>query len=91
MKHLRREFDSLAEGAILVLTVGDALGVPVEFTPRNELEQNPVTVCWHGRKFCVSVLRQNQEWHEINVHTWGRYPLTNPVPGGWMVCAPLAA
>ena len=43
MTHLRREFDSLAEGAILGLTVGDALGVPVEFTPRNELEQTAVT------------------------------------------------
>ena len=45
----------------------------------------------HGRKFCVSDLRQSQKWHENNVHTWGRYPLTTPVPGGWMVCAPLAA
>ena len=43
MTHLRQEFDLLAEGAILGLTVGDALGVPVEFVPRQELRQNPVT------------------------------------------------
>ena len=35
------------------------------------------------RKFCVSVFRQNQEYHIINVHDWGLFPLATAFPGGW--------
>ena len=38
---------------------------------------------WHGRKFCVSVIRQNQEYHVINVHDGGLIPLVNVLPAGW--------
>lgn len=36
-----------------------------------------------GGKFCVSVFRQNQEYHIINVHDWGLFPLVTTFPGGW--------
>ena len=36
-----------------------------------------------GGKFCVSVFRQNQEYHIINVHDWGLFPLATSFPGGW--------
>lgn len=36
-----------------------------------------------GGKFCVSVFRQNQEYHIINVHDWGLFPLVTAFPGGW--------
>ena len=36
-----------------------------------------------GGKFCVSVFRQNQEYHIINVHDWGLFPLATAFPGGW--------
>jgi len=32
----------VARGALLGLSVGDALGVPHEFRPRHEMERNPV-------------------------------------------------
>ena len=32
------------------------------------------------RKFCVSEFRQNQEFHVINVHNEGLFPLTTPLP-----------
>ena len=35
------------------------------------------------RKFCVSIFRQNQEYHIINVHDWGLFPLATAFPGGW--------
>ena len=35
------------------------------------------------RKFCVSVFRQNQEYHIINVHDWGLFPLATAFPGSW--------
>ena len=35
------------------------------------------------RKFCVSVFRQNQEYHIIHVHDWGLFPLSTAFPGGW--------
>ena len=38
---------------------------------------------WPGGKFCVSVFRQNQEYHIINVHDWGLFPLATAFPGGW--------
>ncbi len=38
---------------------------------------------WPLRKFCVSVFRQNQEYHIINVHDWGLFPLATAFPGGW--------
>lgn len=38
---------------------------------------------WPLRKFCVSVLRQSQEYHIINVHDWGLFPLATAFPGGW--------
>ena len=37
----------------------------------------------HGGKFCVSVFRQNQEYHVINVHAEGLFPLVNSFPAGW--------
>ena len=36
----------------------------------------------HGRKFCVSDIRQNQEFHIINVHDGGLFPLSISVPAG---------
>ena len=36
-----------------------------------------------GGKFCVSVFRQNQEYHIINVHDWGLFSLSISFPGGW--------
>ena len=36
-------FEDTVKSAILGLVVGDALGVPVEFQSREELEQAPVT------------------------------------------------
>ena len=36
-----------------------------------------------GGKFCVSVFRQNQEYHIIHVHDWGLFPLATAFPGGW--------
>ena len=35
------------------------------------------------REFCVSDFRQNQEYHVINVHDGGLFPLSTPVPEGW--------
>ena len=35
------------------------------------------------REFCVSDFRQNQEYHVINVHDGGLFPLVTPVPEGW--------
>ncbi len=35
------------------------------------------------RKFCVSVFRQNQEYHIMHVHDWGLFPLGTAFPGGW--------
>ena len=32
------------------------------------------------RKFCVSEFRQNQEFHVINVHNDGLFPLTTTLP-----------
>ena len=32
------------------------------------------------RKFCVSEFRQNQEFHVINVHNDGLFPLTTSLP-----------
>ena len=34
-------------------------------------------------KFCVSVFRQNQEYHVINVHDEGLFPLVISLPAGW--------
>lgn len=36
-------FENTVKSAIFGLVVGDALGVPVEFMGRRNLEQNPVT------------------------------------------------
>lgn len=36
-----------------------------------------------GGKFCVSDIRQSQEYHVINVHIWGLFPLAASFPGGW--------
>ena len=38
---------------------------------------------WHGGKFCVSVFRQNQEYHVFNVHDGGLFPLVTSLPEGW--------
>ena len=35
------------------------------------------------RKFCVSDIRQNQEYHIIHVHDCGLFPLSTAFPGGW--------
>ena len=35
-----------------------------------------------GGKFCVSVFRQNQEYHIINVHAEGLFPLVTTLPEG---------
>ena len=45
----------------------------------------------HGRKFCVSGFRQTQEYRICNVHDRGVFPFLTGFPGGWAVCAPLAA
>ena len=34
------------------------------------------------REFCVSVFRQNQEYHVFNVHDGGLFPLSTSVPEG---------
>lgn len=34
------------------------------------------------RKFCVSDIRQNQEYHIIHVHDGGFFPLSTAFPGG---------
>lgn len=36
----------------------------------------------HGRKFCVSDIRQNQEFHMMHVHDWGLFPLSASIPAG---------
>ena len=36
-----------------------------------------------GGKFCVSVFRQNQEYHVINVQDGGLFPLVTSLPEGW--------
>ena len=36
-----------------------------------------------GGKFCVSVFRQNQEYHVFNVHEGGLFPLVTSLPEGW--------
>ena len=36
-------FEEIVKSAMFGLVVGDALGVPVEFQSREELEQDPVT------------------------------------------------
>ena len=38
---------------------------------------------WPLRKFCVSDIRQNQEYHITNVHDWSLFPLAIDFPGGW--------
>ena len=35
------------------------------------------------REFCVSVFRQNQEYHVFNVHDGGLFPLVTSLPEGW--------
>ena len=39
-----------------------------------------ITAIWLLRKFCVSEFRQNQEFHVINVHNDGLFPLTTTLP-----------
>ena len=34
-------------------------------------------------KFCVSVFRQNQEYHIFNVHDGGLFPVIISLPAGW--------
>ena len=36
------------------------------------------------RKFCVSVFRQNQEYHVFKVHGEGLFPLSTALPAGWV-------
>ncbi len=38
---------------------------------------------WPLRKFCVSDIRQNQEYHVNNVNDGGLFPLSSAFPGGW--------
>ena len=38
---------------------------------------------WPLGEFCVSVFRQNQEYHIFNVHDGGLFPLVNFLPAGW--------
>ena len=47
-----------------------------------EYEAN-IVAAGPGRKFCVSDIRQSQEYHVINVHIWGLFPLVTAFPGGW--------
>ena len=35
------------------------------------------------REFCVSDFRQNQEYHVINGHDGGLFPLVTSLPEGW--------
>ena len=35
------------------------------------------------REFCVSVFRQNQEYHVFNVQDEGLFPLVTFLPEGW--------
>lgn len=42
MPEAQNRFSQFVEGAILGLTVGDALGVPAEFMPRSALRRDPV-------------------------------------------------
>ena len=44
-----------------------------------------------GGKFCVSVFRQNQEYHIINVHDGAYSPWLHPSRKVGAVCAPRAA
>ena len=44
---------------------------------RDRLFQRPL------RKFCVSVIRQNQEYHIFKVHGAGLFPLSTVLPTGW--------
>ena len=44
-----------------------------------------------GEKFCVSVFRQNQEYHIINVHDGAYSPWLHPSRKVGAVCAPRAA
>ena len=46
--------------------------------------KNRLIVCGygHGRKFCVSDIRQSQKYHMINVHIWGLFPLVTAFLGG---------
>ena len=44
-----------------------------------------------GGKFCVSVFRQNQEYHVINVHDGAYSPWLHPSRKVGAVCAPRAA
>ena len=46
---------------------------------------------WPGGKFCVSVFRQNQEYHVINVHDGAYSPWLHPSRKVGAVCAPRAA
>ena len=46
---------------------------------------------WHGGKFCVSIFRQNQEYHVFNVHGGAYSPWLLFSRKGGAVCAPLAA
>ena len=38
---------------------------------------------WLLVEFCVSEFRQTQEYHVINVHDGGLFPLSTVFPGGW--------
>ena len=42
-----------------------------------------LNISWPLREFCVSVFRQNQEYHVINVHDEGLFPLVTFLPEGW--------
>ena len=52
---------------------------------RYQIAQQPVFKARSGplREFCVSDFRQNQEYHVINVHDGGLFPLSKFLPVGW--------
>ena len=56
---------------------------PSTYTHMGLEERIALLVDGHGGKFCVSVFRQNQEYHVFNVHDGGLFPLVTSLPEGW--------
>lgn len=79
--------DSLKEiSGFFSVSIDDLLsGEKLVSLAKKENQSNIRHICdlRPGRKFCVSDIRQSQEYHVINVHIWGLFPLVTAFPGGW--------
>ena len=69
-------FEYAVRSAIFGLVVGDALGVPVEFQSREELEYNPVTGMRADGTHCqpAGTWSDDSPWHCV---CWKAWPMAS--------------